>query len=63
MVIIMVQIVTQQKLLHRVSQAIAAQNGFIAFRDSVLDYYSADDDYIFETDELKRNFFFIGNLY
>jgi len=56
MVIIMVQIVTQQKLLHRVRQAIASQEGFIAFRDSVLDYYSADDDYIFKTDELKLIF-------
>lgn len=52
----MYHLVSRDNLLARITDAINDEEDFVALRNFIFNYYSADDDYVFESKELEMIF-------
>ncbi len=48
--------VSRENLLDRISKAADSEEDFLALRDFIFDYYAAEDNYVFESEELEKIF-------
>jgi hypothetical protein len=52
----MIHLVTRESLLEKIGNAANSESDFLALRNYVFDHYAAEDEYVFESENLKLIF-------